>query len=78
MPYPYSPLELAALNPHGLDRGDRVFLPGCDGSETIIKRGHKWAVLTGPHPYIPLAQLRPYTEPPRIVQLSFIDLELRS
>ena len=43
MPYtcPYSPLELAAMNPHGFDYNHRVVLP--DGrTGTISKMGYSY------------------------------------
>ena len=71
----YTPIEIAALNPHGLDKGDRVVLPnGAD--DTITRLGFIYCRLAG-HPPHKLADLRPYRPEtigkPRLEQLSLLD-----
>lgn len=75
---PPTPLEQAALNPHGFDYGDRVVLP--DGrTGTVSKAGYKYAHVnadTGADWKGKLAELRPYSPKeaglPRVQQLSLL------
>jgi hypothetical protein len=75
MPY-QCPLELAALNPHGFDYGDRVVLP--NGSlGTVSRAGRRTAYVdadSGEDWRGPSGELRPATPSeigqPRVMQLS--------
>ena len=78
MPYtcPYSPLELAAMNPHSFEYNHRVVLP--DGrTGTISKMGYKYTSVdadSGPDWQGRLIELRPAIPDeigqPRVEQLS--------
>jgi len=75
---PYSPLELAAMNPHGFDYNHRVVLP--DGrTGTISKMGYSFTSVdadTGADWQGRLIELRPASpdeiDQPRVVQLSLL------
>jgi hypothetical protein len=75
---PYSPIELHALNPHGLDYGDRIVLP--DGRTGMVsKPGYKYAYVdadTGADWRGPFTDLRPAAPAeigqPRVIQLSLL------
>lgn len=78
MDYP-TPLEQAAMNPHGLDYGDRVILP--DGRlGTVSKAGFKYTYVdVDPDGEWkgPFTDLRPWSPDeqgkPRIQQLSLLE-----
>lgn len=71
MTYP-TDLERYAMNPHGLDSGDRCIMP--DGSAAVIDRaGFQWARFSDRAPCL-LKDLRPYSDDEagrsRLTQLS--------
>ena len=77
MPYkcPYSPLELAAMNPHNFACRDRVVLPdGRTGTISKIGYSYTWADADDGADWCgKLAELRPATPDevgqPRLIQL---------